>query len=214
MKSVIILCLMSVVMIAGGCGSGSSDNASTAATAQSAAPASGDETKINEAVSKIINDATTRFSSLDYAFNEDLLKILDQFANYYASTPENRKSIKLERQLPKLDQLEELSHFEESIIRWEKKSGKSMRSEVDRMKSLLAKRNTADKQSQVEFNKEFSAAFDDFVKIEVDELRERRNRWIHDKAKPAIDELKATNSTAAGKIQATLNAPPYNLPPG
>ncbi|MFM7127956.1 MAG: hypothetical protein ACKO0V_01200, partial [bacterium] len=126
MKSVIILCLMSVVMIAGGCGSGSSDNASTAATAQSAAPASGDETKINEAVSKIINDATTRFSSLDYAFNEDLLKILDQFANYYAATPENRKSIKLERQLPKLDQLEELSHFEESIIRWEKKSGKSM----------------------------------------------------------------------------------------
>lgn len=89
-----------------------------------------------------------------------------------------------------------------------------MRSEVDRLKTLLAKRNTADKQSQVEFNKEFSTAFDDFVKIEVDELRERRNRWIHDKARPVIDELKAKNAAAADKIQATLNAPPYNLPPG
>jgi hypothetical protein len=62
------------------------------------------------------------------------------------------------------------------------------------------------------FNREFSTAFDDFVKIEVDELRERRNRWIHDKAKPVIEELKSKNSAAAASIESTLNNPPYQLP--
>lgn len=212
MKSSITLCLMLILTISGGCGSSSSDNTEIAKEPQSVSTVNSDEAKINEAVSKIINDATTKYASLDYAFNEDLLKILDQFAGYYAATPENRKAVKLERQLPKLDESEEIQHFEESIKRWEKKNARSLRSEVDRLKSLLAKRNTADKQSQVEFNKQFSAAFDDFVKIEVDELRERRNRWIHDKARPVIEELKATSSAAAGKVEATLNAPPYNLP--
>lgn len=212
MKSSITLCLMLILTISGGCGSSSSDNTEIAKAPQSVSTVNSDEAKINEAVSKIINDATTKYASLDYAFNEDLLKILDQFAGYYAATPENRKAVKLERQLPKLDESEEIQHFEESIKRWEKKNARSLRSEVDRLKSLLAKRNTADKQSQVEFNKQFSAAFDDFVKIEVDELRERRNRWIHDKARPVIEELKATSSAAAGKVEATLNAPPYNLP--
>lgn len=212
MKSSITLCLMLILTISGGCGSSSSDNTEIAKEPQSVSTVNSDEAKINEAVSKIINDATTKYASLDYAFNEDLLKILDQFAGYYAATPENRKAVKLERQLPKLDESEEIQHFEESIKRWEKKNARSLRSEVDRLKSLLAKRNTADKKSQVEFNKQFSAAFDDFVKIEVDELRERRNRWIHDKARPVIEELKATSSAAAGKVEATLNAPPYNLP--
>lgn len=119
MKLLIAICLLSIVMISG-CGSGSPDNTNTAAPAQTATSVSEDEAKINEAVSRIINDATTRFATLDYAFNEDLLKILDQFAAYYAATPDNRKSIKLERQLPKLDEPEELGHFEESIKRWEK----------------------------------------------------------------------------------------------
>lgn len=211
MRSVFTVIVGLALMAGQGCGPASNDNTATAETGTSA-QVSPEMAKINEQVSKIINDATSQFASLDYEFNEDLLKILDTLSAYFESKPEARASLKLDRYLPSIDQADESAHFAESIKRWETKSGKNMRAEVNRLKAILAKRDVQEKQSLVNFNKEFSSTFDDFVKIEVDELRERRNRLIHEKARPLLESLRAKDAAAATKIETTLNSPPYNLP--
>jgi hypothetical protein len=212
MRSRISISLTVIFIGLSGCNSSNSDNKPVAGETANTPQAAPEVASSNEALSKIINEATTRFSTLDYDFNEDLLKIMDDFARYFATNSDARKALKFERQLPKLDEAEEISHFQESVKRWETKTGKTLRAEVDRIKKLLEARDAKNKESLANFNREFSTAFDDFVKIEVDELRERRNRWIHDKAKPVIEELKSKNSAAAASIESTLNNPPYQLP--
>jgi hypothetical protein len=44
-------------------------------------------------------------------------------------------------------------------------------------------------------------------------MRERRNRVIHQAAKPLLDKYRATVPDLVKQDEATLNAPPYNLPP-
>lgn len=180
--------------------------------AANAAPGSPVTSKADEDLSRIINEATTRFTSLDYAFNEDLLRIVDETEAYLAAAPEARKSMKVPRHLSKLDEQEELDHFRSTITNWEAKTGKKLRAEIDRTKAAVAKRAANDKEAAIAFNKDFSATFDEFIKVEVNDLRERRNRWIHDRAAPLIEEIKSKTPAEADRLRKILDTPPYDLP--
>ena len=63
-----------------------------------------------------------------------------------------------------------------------------------------------------EFQKKFSQTFDDFIALEVVELRERRNRAIHDEAEAILAPHREKNPEAVRRIERILNTPPYNLP--
>ena len=81
---------------------------------------------------------TEHFRPLEYEYNEDLLKILDQFDDHQKARPRARP-----RAMPKLDEEEEVAHLRETIRRWEAKSGKSLRAEVDKLKAAVAARSRA-----------------------------------------------------------------------
>ena len=70
----------------------------------------------------------------------------------------------------------------------------------------------AGKASHPEFQRKFSQTFDDFIAIEVAELRERRNRAIHAEAETILAPYRAKNPEAVRRIERLLNTPPYNLP--
>lgn len=180
--------------------------------AVSAAPRSPAASKADEDLSRIINEASTRFTSLDYAFNEDLLRIVDETEAYLAAAPDARKTMKLPRHLPKLDEQEELDHFRTTITNWEAKTGKKLRAEIDRTKAAVASRAANDKEAAIAFNKDFSATFDEFIKVEVNDLRERRNRWIHERAAPLIEEIRSKDAAEADRMRKILDAPPYDIP--
>lgn len=202
------------LMTLAGCGQGESPVDSPANNNGAAKPKSEVVTKAEADVSKIINDATNRFASLDYAFNEDLLEILDGMEKYFSADSEKRKSLKVTRHLPQLEEAEELDHFRETISRWESKTGKKLRTVIDQLKTALGNRDVQSKESKTEFNKKFSEAFDDIVKIEIEELRERRNRWIHDRTRLVIEELQKSDASEASRMQNVLDTPPYNLKNG
>jgi|GEM_PF-5962255 len=200
--------------IAGLClsGCGRTDTPIADNPAASAAPRSPDASKADEDLSRIINEASTRFTSLDYAFNEDLLRIVDETEAYLAAAPDARKSMKAPRHLPKLDEQEELDHFRSTTTNWEAKTGKKLRAEIDRTKAAVASRAANDKEAAIAFNKDFSATFDEFIKVEVNDLRERRNRWIHDRAAPLIEEIKSKSPAEAERLRKILDTPPYDIP--
>ena len=64
-----------------------------------------------------------------------------------------------------------------------------------------------------EFQQHFSAAFDDLIPIEVAEIRERRNRYLHEQAKPLFDSHREKDPAAVREFENILNQPPYNLTP-
>jgi hypothetical protein len=194
-----------------GCGGGSSpDPGATAgqsptAPTDPADPAAGE---LGGRLSNVINQATTRYRPLDYEYDEDLLKILDQV--------EARLSGKLDKfdklPMPRLDEAEQLDHFRETVRRWSAKTDKNLRAEIDPLKAEVAARKPGGPPFHPEFHKKFSAAFDEFIPIEVAEIRERRNRYIHEKARPILDEYRAKSADAVKAQEDLLNQPPYNLP--
>ncbi len=177
-----------------------------------AEPRSAVASKADEDLSRIINEATIRFTSLDYGFNEDLLRIVDETEAYLAAQPDARKAMTVPRHLPKLDEQEELEHFRQTFSKWEAKTGKKLRAEIDRTKAAVAKRAANDKEASIAFNKDFSTTFDALIKEEVDDLRERRNRWIHERAAPLIEEIKSKTPAEAERLRKILDSPPYGIP--
>jgi hypothetical protein len=175
-----------------------------------AALARDDETqfqKLRGEVSTVINDATIRYTPLQYQYSEGLLDTLDQVERALSGKAQGEPT----RFLPKLDAQDELDHFRETVRRWEAKTGRSLRTEVDTLKADVAARKPGER-VHPEFQRRFSAVFDDLVALEVAEIRERRNRAIHAAADKILAPYRAEHAEPVRRLEAVLNAPPYNLP--
>lgn len=161
------------------------------------------ETKID----KVINDHLIKYGELRYEYNEGLLAILDQIE----LTLSGKLAGNPPRFLSKLDPRDEHEHFRESVGRWEAKTGKSLRAEVDALKAEVAAR-PAGQSFHPEFQRKFSRAFDEFIPIEVAELHERRNRAIHADAEAILAPYRAEHPEPVRRVERLLSKPPYNLP--
>ena len=160
-------------------------------------------------MSTLINDATVRFRPLDYEYDEDLLQIVDRVE----ASLSGKASGPAPRALPKLDEQEEMEHFRETFRRWKAQTGKDLRVEIDRLKAEVAARKPGGPQYFPDFHKRFSAVFDAMIPIEVAEIRERRNQYIHQRAKPLLDSYRVKDPEAVRSFDEVLNQPPYNVPP-
>lgn len=163
------------------------------------------EVKLN----KVLNDASIRYASLEYEYDENLLTIIDKAEAYLSGKPKGSAP----RAMPKLSELEEYEHIRETIRRWRAATGKDLRAEIDQLKAEVAARKPGGPAYHPDFHKKFAAIFDSFIAIEVREIRERRNRAIHEAAKPLFEEYRATAPDLVKKYEETLNAPPYQLTP-
>ncbi len=160
-------------------------------------------------LSAILNKEELRYAALQYEYDEGLLATIDKAEAYLSG----RLKGPAPRAMPKLTEQEEYDHLREVIRRWHAQSGMDLRAEIDRLKADVAARKPGGSPYHPEFHKKFAAVFDSFIPIEVTELRERRNRAIHQEAKPLLDKYRATAPDAVKQYEATLNAPPYSLPP-
>jgi hypothetical protein len=148
--------------------------------------------EVQQALTQAINDASYRYSALEYDYNEDLLAMLDQMEARLAdpsSTPTRRFIVPREGKPPKLDETEELEHFRETIRRWEAKTGRKLREAIDPLKAEVAARKPGEPVPP-EFHQRFSAAFDDLIQLEVLEMRERRNRAIAEVSAPLFSKYR------------------------
>lgn len=160
-------------------------------------------------LSKILNEEGIHYTSLQYDYDEGLLATIDRAEAYLSG----RQKEPVPRAMPKLSEQEEYDHLREVIRRWHAQSGMDLRAEIDRLKADVAARKPGGSPYYPEFHKKFAAVFDSFIPIEVAEMRERRNRAIHQAAKPLLDKYRATAPGLVKQHEATLNAPPYSLPP-
>jgi hypothetical protein len=173
------------------------------------APKSEAAQKIGDAMNTLINDAAARFRSLDYEYDEDLLRIVDRVE----AALSGKAPGPLPRAMPKLDEPEEREHFRETFRRWKAQTGKDLRVEIDKLKAEVDARKPGGPAFHPDFHKRFSAAFDDLIPIEVAEIRERRNRYIHQRAEPLLDSYREKAPDAVREYEDVLNHPPYSLPP-
>ena len=163
---------------------------------------------IGASLSRLINEATARYRPLDYEYDEDLLTKLDQIDSYLS----NEATGPAPRFLAKLGEQEEVDHFRETIRRWQAKTGKSLRTEVDKLKAEVDARKPGGQPFHPEFHKRFSAAFDELIRIEVEEIRERKNRYLHEEAKSAFDQYREKYPAVVREHEDFLNKPPYAPP--
>jgi hypothetical protein len=173
------------------------------------APRSEADQKLSGALSDVINDANTKYRALSYEYDENLLTILDRVEARLAGGTAPLDPLPM----PKLDEAEQLAHFKETVRRWTEKTKKDLRKEIEPLKAEVAARKPGGEPFHPDFHKKFAAAFDDFIPIEVEEAHERRNRAIHEKSKPILDEYRSSAPEAVRLHEQTLNAPPFNLPP-
>jgi hypothetical protein len=199
------------LLLLSGCGSATPvDSASGAAGGQPLdAEAARASQQIGGRLSQLINEATARYRPLDYEYDEDLLTKLDGIDAYLSGKSPGAPP----RFLPNLDEQEELDHFRETIRRWQLKTGKNLRVEVDKLNAEVSARKPGERPFHPEFHKHFSAAFDDLIAVEVAEIRQRRNKYIHENARAIFDPYRETNPDAVREHEASLSRPPYDLPP-
>jgi hypothetical protein len=165
--------------------------------------------EVGASLSRLLNDAQGRFRALNYEYDEDLLVTIDRVEAYLSGKSPGPAP----RAMPKLDEQEEMDHFTETIRRWKAKTGKDLRVEIDALKAEVAARKPGGPAFHPDFHKHFSLVFDDFIPIEVAEIRERRNRYLHEKAKPLFDAHRAKFPDVVREHESFLDKPPYNLPP-
>ena len=163
--------------------------------------------KLQNGLSEIINEQTVRYTPLQYNYSEGLLTILDQFEPFVSGEPAGDPP----RFMPNLDAEDERDHLRETVRRWKAKTGRNLRDEVDRFKTDVAVRKPGES-FHPDFQAKFSQAFDDFVAIEVAELRERRNRAIHDRAETLLAPHREQSPEVVRRLDAILDTPPYDLP--
>jgi hypothetical protein len=192
---------LSILLFASGC----------QAKSKPAKPAAPEEVAASQELStgltQIINDARIKYWPLRYEFAEDLLERLDQIESDLAG----KKQGKAHRFLPNLDEVEEKAHFRETAQRWEAQTGKNFRTEIDRLKASVAARKPGER-FHPEFQKDFSATFDDFIKIEVLEMRGRSNRVIHESAEKLFAKYRDGYPQLVLRFEAELKKPEYALP--
>jgi hypothetical protein len=160
-------------------------------------------------LSKILNEEGIRYASMEHDYDEDLLATIDKAEAYLSG----RLKGPAPRAMKKLTEQEEYDHLRETIRRWQAQTGKNLRSEIDPLKAEVAARQPGGPTYYPDFHKRFAAVFDSFIPIEVAEMRERRNRVIHQAAKPLLEKYRDTAPDLVKQYEATLDAPPYNLAP-
>ena len=159
---------------------------------------------LGEGLNQLINDATVQFRPLDYEYDEDLLKVLDRVEAHLSGTAAGPAP----NVMPKLDETEEMDHFRETFRRWKVQTGKDLRAEIDKLKAEVAARKPGGPAFNPNFHKHFAAAFDDLIPIEVAEIRERRNRYLHDQAKPLFDSCREKDPTPCAGSRRTSTEHP------
>jgi hypothetical protein len=165
--------------------------------------------ELSSELSRLINEIEIRYASLEHEYDEDLLATIDKAEAYLSG----RLKGPAPRAIPKLTEQEEYDHLRETIRRWQARTGKDLRAGIDRLKAEVAARKPGGPRYYPDFHKRFAAVFDSFIPIEVAEMRERRNQVIHQEAKPLLEKYRATAPDLVKRYEATLNAPPYNVPP-
>ncbi len=165
-------------------------------------------------ISDAVNEAGTRYLPLSYRSSEDLVAILDRVEAQLSDEGEGSypRYLAGDEKRPGIEESEELDHFRESIRRWEARTGKQLRATIDPLKAEVAARKPDGPNVHPEFHKRVSSAFDDFIKIEVEEMRERRNQAIHEQVQPLLEKYRTTHPELVRHFEAILNTPPYNLP--
>jgi hypothetical protein len=169
---------------------------------------------IRAGLSEVINEAGFHYLPLVYKYNEELLKILDEVEAHLSGRSEGPppRFMAGSDKRPGMSAEEEEEHFRETIRRWHEKTGKDLRKEIDVLKAEVAARKPGGPRYNPDFHKRFSVAFDEFIAVEVAEIRERRNRYIHEHVKPLFDKYRATSPALIKAEEEMLNKPPYNLP--
>lgn len=183
--------------------------------------ATGDNAEADQALraglSQVINDATNRYKPLNYRYDEDLLAAIDQIEAHLSGGAPGPAP----RFLPDLTEEEERDHFRETIRLWEAQTGRSPREAIDPLKAEVAARPPGDPPFHPAFHVRCRAVFDDLIKFEVLEMRQRRNRAIHEQAAPLLDRYRATHpeltrdyqeSLDKGEYRVTDSAPPLEAP--
>lgn len=168
------------------------------------------EAELQASLTKIINDAEFRYLPLDYDYDEDLLEKMDKVEAALSgkgSWPEPRL-------LTRLDEAEERDHFRVTLERWSAKTGRDFREAIEPLKAEVAQRSADGPRNHPDFHKRFSEIFDDFIAIEVAEIRERRNKAIHQAAQAAFESARKDAPEIVAGLEKTLNQPPYNLTSG
>jgi hypothetical protein len=161
--------------------------------------------ELGSKLSDVINSANSKYQPLKYEYNENLLDILDRVEIRLSS-----KSTSLDPlPLPRLDEAEQLEHFQETIKRWSEQTKLELRGAIDPLKAEIAARKPGGSPFHPEFQKKFAAVFDAFIPIEVEEMRDRRNKAVHDKANVLFDEYRETAPDAVREHEKTLNEAPY-----
>jgi hypothetical protein len=197
---------LSILILANGCSPQSNDEPSASSPA---AMESNPELfqELQAELSELINTTSMTYQQLEYDYAEDLLDRLDQYEAYFAGDSKENPP----RFMPNLDAEEELDHLQEVIRRWEAQTGKNLREEIDALKADIAAR-TGEEQYYPEFQKKFSLAFDDFIKIEVAEILERRNRMIHQQAETLLAPHREAHPEIVEHFEAMLSTPQYAHP--
>ncbi|GAC1448910.1 MAG: hypothetical protein NVSMB9_32520 [Isosphaeraceae bacterium] len=158
-------------------------------------------------LSRIVNDARLKYAPLRYEYAEDLLERLDLIEASLAGTLKGPAP----RYFPKLDEDEEKAHLRETTRRWEAATGKKFRVEIDRLKAQVTARKPEERFHPA-FQKDFSLSFDEYIKFEVLEMRERCNRAIHKTAESLFTKNREKHPELVRQYEAELNKPEYAFP--
>ena len=166
------------------------------------------EQELTAKIAGVINAADAKYKALRYEYDEDLLRILDRVEARISG----ESKVLEPRPMPSLEEAEQLEHFRETVRRWERKSKKSLGASIAALKAEVAARKPGGPVFHPDFHKKFAATFDDFIPIEVQEIRERRNKAIHELSGPIFDQYRESAPDAVRRHEQTLNSPPYNPP--
>ena len=166
------------------------------------------EQALRAGLSRVINDATKLYKPLRYRYDEDLLAAIDQIEAHLSGGAIGPAP----RFLPDLTEQEERDHFRETIRRWEAQTGRSLRGSIDPLKAEVADRHPGGPTFHPAFHKRCRDVFDDLIQIEVLEMRERRNRAIHQQAAPLLDRYRATHPEEVRSYQESLDHGEYRVP--
>ena len=166
--------------------------------------------ELGASLSTVINDANTKYRPMSYDNDENLLAILDRVETRLAGKSKTLDPLPMAN----LDEAEQLDHFKETIRLWSEKTKRNLRETIDPLKADVAARAPGGQPFHPDFHKKFAAAFDDFIPLEIAEIRERRNRVIHEKTRPILDQYRGSSQAAVLLHEKTLNSPPYDLHTG
>lgn len=168
--------------------------------------------KLKGELGQIIDDASSRYHPIVYHYDEDLLAKMDGVVAHLQGDAKPAAGAEAVRHFPEIDAKEEDDHFRETIRRWSEKTGKDLRAAIDGLKRDLAAVDKS-KPFHPEFHKAFSVVFDDFIAIEVAEIRERRNRVIHARTRELLDPYRSSRPKIVAYFEGTIAGPPYQEPP-